>query len=193
MKKELLVFYLSVIACFGIAQTSFKTHQNVLVNNIFMKSNGLTSLIVLRFESNNNYTMRVIAIPQVEVVNVLGTYTLSSSGSEIANLILHPKYINKSSAYNSFQDFQIDKFIYKNLQYDLRKFFNSDIRKYVSENPLLAQSQNESNDNPVYILQGNVNFYSSKIETEAEREARIKKQEDAEKRKQDLEEKLKGW
>ena len=193
MKKTFIALCLFALTNICIAQTGQSKQIEVLVNNIFVRSNGLTSMIVFNFQYENKYTMRVIAIPQTEIVSVSGTYILSNSGTDKANLILNPKYINKSSAYNRFQDFKIDKFIYSNLQFDLRKFLESDVQKYISENPLLAQASNDENKNPFYILQGNVNFYSRKLDSKSEREDKIKQQKEKEKKKTDLEEKLKGW
>jgi len=195
MKKALFLFILSIITIeFTNAQTaaSNEKYKKILTSNIFLRSNGLTSLISLNFTTDNQYTMQVITVNQIEVVNVRGTYIFVSKGNN-SYLKLVPLRVNKSIGYNSFQDFSVDYFIQKNIYYLLRKFTENDAKKYATDTPLLAQSNVDENKVPFYLLEGRVNFYSERKITQAERNAIENKKVQAEKKKIDLEDKLKGW
>jgi hypothetical protein len=195
MKKTLRLLILSIITIgFTNAQTasSNEKYKKILTSNIFLRSNGLTSLISLNFTTDNQYTMQVITVNQIEVVNVRGTYIFVSKGNN-AYLKLVPLRVNKSIGYNSFQDFSVDYFIKKNIYYLLRKFTENDAKKYATESSLLAQFNVDENKVPLYLLEGRVNFYSEKKITQTERSAIENKKAQAEKKKIDLEEKLKGW
>jgi len=195
MKKSIFVFLLLVTAIeFSDAQviTGNNKFKDILLNNLFYCSNGLTSLISFDFTADNQYIMRVVAVSQGEVVNVRGTFQFVRDGNK-SYLKLAPLRVNKSAAYNNFQDFRIDNFIKNNVYYLLRKFTDYDVKKYASENILLAQSNADKNESPVYILEGRNNFYSEKKLTQAEKDAIVNKKINEKKKKADLEDKLKGW
>jgi len=195
MKKLITFFLLSIIIIeFSNAQVVKENgkFKNILVNNIFLKSNGLTSLISINFTSDNHYIMQVVTIGHEEVVNVHGTYQIIPKGNS-TYLKLFPLQVNKSNAYNYFQDFKIDLFVQRSIYYLLRKFTDNDIKQYATENPLLAQSDVNESKVPLYLLEGSVNFYSKRKITQSEKDAIENAKINSEKKKSDLEEKLKGW
>jgi hypothetical protein len=163
-----------------------------LENNYFTKSNGLTSMIVLNFTADNQYSMRVMVVEYGEVVNVRGTYQVIPKGESEGQVILTPGPVQKSTGYNRLESFDVDNFVFSNTNFTLRKFISSDVEKMAKDNIFEAQNYADEKKWPTYILDGSVVFYSNKKLTQAEKDSidnaeRIK----AEKAK-DLEEKLKG-
>ncbi len=178
-----------------------KKFIEILDKNSFVKSNGLTSIISLACVSNDKYILNVLSSngqEVVQVVNVRGTYHIIPSKSlQDAELILYPDKVQKSPAYDTYDGLRIDYFINSNTRFTLRKFEKSDLKKYIKENPSDAESNIANNDLPKYVLDGNIVFYSDRIKTQAEKDSiaasKSAEQRRAEKKKNDLEEKLKGW
>lgn len=176
-----------------VAQNKF---IQILNNNSFIKANGLTSFLSLSIKSNKNYEFNVFALSgfePIQVVNVRGTYQITLSNNlDEAELTLYPDKVQKSQAYNTFEDIDIDYFINSNTKFTIRKFENLDVQKYVSENPLQAQGAADKNELPEYVLDGNIVFYSRRIKTQAENDSIAAEERKVEKKKNDLESKLEG-
>jgi len=176
----------------AINQPPTGVFSEILENNYFQRSNGLLSLILLEFLADNQYSMRVLAGDQGEIVNVRGTYQIVSKDDVEAMITLIPGPIQKSAAYNTFDGFDVDVFVISNIQYTLRKFRDSDAEKLASENPTLALSYTDKNILPIYVLDGSIVFYSNKRLTQADRDSIAAIENNKEKKATDLEEKLKG-
>jgi len=166
--------------------------MDILINYDFMKTNGFMSFIALSFTSDNKYKMLVYAVGQGEVVNVRGTYQAISNGNSEAEITLFPGPIQKSAAYNAFEDFDIEVFVGTNIQYTLRKFSDSDVEKFAKENPMMAQSYIDNHKLPIYVLDGSVVFYADKPITEAEKDSIANIEQNKKEKAAALEEKLKG-
>lgn len=164
----------------------------ILTKNYFQKSNGLFSLITLEFTSKEDYVMKVIALGQGEVVNVRGKFEVVSQGDSKAHITLNPGPIQKSSLYDTFDKFDIDYFITSNITYSLRKFMDTDLEKFVNENPVIAQVYHDKKQAPSFVLDGSIVFYSEKYLTQAEKDSIANQQQLEKKKKDKLEEKLKG-
>jgi hypothetical protein len=175
-----------------IDQPTTGVFSEILEKNYFQRSNGLLSIIFVEFLADNQYSMRVLAGDQGEIVNVRGTYQIVPKDDSEAMITLMPGPIQKSAAYNTFDGFDVDVFVVSNIQYTLRKFRDSDAEKLASENPTLALTYAEKNILPSYVLDGSIVFYSNKRLTQADRDSIAAIESTKEKKAADLEEKLKG-
>ena len=165
-----------------------KTKQ-ILKSNIFVKINGLTSMIAYNFD-DNHFTFRVLAINGTELSRANGTYHISPAidGSIAKITLIKDGPIQKSPMYADNGGIDTELFLHFNREL-LLKPLTEELLSQLNMLDLMGASK----EAPDYLLMGRDAFASKRIKTQAEKDSIANQNRIMEEKKKDLEEKLKGF
>ncbi len=155
----------------------------------FSKITSLTSLIVITFD-DNNFAFRVIATNGTELSKANGTYQISPAGDgSIAKITLDQEGpVQKSPMYADSEGIDTELFLHFNKELLLKKP-TEELLSHFSAMDLMRMKRNM----PEYFLIGRDAFSSKKILTQAQKDSIANENRIMDEKKQDLEEKLKGF
>lgn len=163
--------------------------KQILKARSFSKITSLTSLIIITFD-DTNFTFRVLATNGTELSRANGTYQISPAGDgSIAKITLDQEGpVQKSPMYADSEGIDTELFLHFNKELLLKKP-TEELLSHFSAMDLMTMKNNV----PEYFLVGRDAFSSKKTLTQAQKDSIANENRIMEEKKNDLEEKLKGF